>query len=349
MPVADTRTPAEPIEVGLYFDLRNPPQWAQSPSRLYGFTIELCQEAERLGAASVWFTEHHLFDDGYLTSPLTVLAAVAAKTSRIRLGTAVVVAPLHNTVDIAEQATVVDLISDGRLELGLGAGYRIPEFALFGVDPRSRFRRTEEAARQLRQLWNGDSMAPQPVQDSVPIWLGYQSPAGARRAGRLGEGLLSPDAALWAPYAQGLAEGGHSVSSARMAGGIHGWASEDPDGDWPVVSKHVAYQFDSYRKHMVEGTGAPQPRPVDMDRLTNSARPGPVGSFTYGSPEYVAGQIRAKTAGAPVKTVYLWGTIAGMPEEMARRNVTTICNRLAPLLRQPAQQPTDATTGDAVT
>ena len=64
-------TPRPPIEVGIYFDLRNPPQWHQSPSRLYGFTLEACEEAERLGASSLWFSEHHLFDDDYLASPLT--------------------------------------------------------------------------------------------------------------------------------------------------------------------------------------------------------------------------------------------------------------------------------------
>lgn len=326
------------IEVGLYFDLRNPEPWRQRPSRVYGFTIELCEEAERLGAPSAWFTEHHLFDDGYLTSPLTMAAAVAARTQRIRLGTAVMVAPLHNAVEIAEQATVVDLVSDGRLELGLGAGYRIPEFELFGLSHEKRFSRTEDTVRRLRELWRSDSFRPLPVQDPVPIWLGYQSARGARRVGRMGERLLSSDASLWEPYSQGLAEGGHPASVARMAGGIHAWASDDPDRDWPVVSKHVAYQFDSYRRHMVEGTGAPIPKPVDVNRIVNSPRPGPMGTFIYGTPEYVAEQIRTHTMGAPVHTVYLWASIAGMPEAMVVRNVETIYNRLAPILHQRPSQ-----------
>src|SRR3954449_4464973 len=120
-------------ELGIYFDLRNPDRWHQDPSRLHAFTLELCEEAERLGAGSVWFTEHHLFDDSYLTQPLTFAAAVAARTRRIRLGTAVVVAPLHHPVELAEQAALVDLVSGGRLELGLGAGYRVPEYELYGV------------------------------------------------------------------------------------------------------------------------------------------------------------------------------------------------------------------------
>ena len=114
------------MKVGLYFDLRNPREWPQDWSRLYGFALEMCEEAERLGLDSIWVTEHHLFDDGYLTQPLTFLAAVAARTTRVRLGTAIMLAPLRPAVQIAEEATVVDILSGGRLDLGLGAGYRIP-------------------------------------------------------------------------------------------------------------------------------------------------------------------------------------------------------------------------------
>ena len=114
------------MNVGVYFDLRNAPPWRQDPARLYGFTLELCEEAERLGAHSVWLSEHHLFDDGYLPQPLTFAAAVAARTTRVRIGTAVLLAPLHSAAEIAEQVAVVDLVSNGRVDLGLGAGYRVP-------------------------------------------------------------------------------------------------------------------------------------------------------------------------------------------------------------------------------
>ena len=182
------------MKVGVYFDLRNPPQWRQSPSRLYGFTIEACQEAERLGASSAWFSEHHLFEDDYLCAPLTFAAAVAARTQRIRLGTAIVIAPLHHPAEIAEQSAAVDLISDGRLDLGLGTGYRVPEFELFDASLTARYAQTDGTARRLRELWGKDGIRPGTVQERLPIWMGYQGPQGARRAGLLGEGLLSADA-----------------------------------------------------------------------------------------------------------------------------------------------------------
>jgi alkanesulfonate monooxygenase SsuD/methylene tetrahydromethanopterin reductase-like flavin-dependent oxidoreductase (luciferase family) len=320
------------MNVGLYFDLRNPPEWPTPSNRLYGFTLEMCEEAERLGCHSIWLSEHHRFDDGYLPQPLTLAAAVAARTRTPRIGTAIVIAPLHHPAELAEQAAIVDIVSDGRVEVGLGAGYRHPEFALFGADHTSRYRTTDECAGELRRLWDEGVVTPPPVQERVPIWLGYQGPKGARRAGRLGEGLLSIDPSLLEPYLEGLKEGGHDPASARMGGGIQGWVSEDPDADWPVVARHVKHQVDSYRRHMVEGTDQPTPRPIDPDRLRQRDIGGPLSYFLYGPPEEVAARLRAYVGDAPVETVFFWGSVSGMPEAMVARQVELVCTRLAPLL-----------------
>ena len=181
---------------------------------------------------------------------------------------------------------------------------------------------------------SGKVVTPRPAQARVPIWMGYQGPKGARRAGLLGEGLLSADRRLWEPYRDGLVEAGHDPTAAgRMAGGVDGFVTTDPDGDWPTVARHVAAQFDSYRRHMVEGTDQPIPRPVDPERLHSRAESRhPLDSIVYGTPEEVADRIRATASGAPVETVFLWASIAGMPEEMTARNVRTICTELAPRL-----------------
>ena len=76
------------MKLGLFFDLRNPEPWARPWTELYGRTLELLEGAEAMGLQSAWFTEHHLFEDGYLPQPLTFLAAVAARTRRITIGTA---------------------------------------------------------------------------------------------------------------------------------------------------------------------------------------------------------------------------------------------------------------------
>jgi alkanesulfonate monooxygenase SsuD/methylene tetrahydromethanopterin reductase-like flavin-dependent oxidoreductase (luciferase family) len=320
------------MNVGIYFDLRNPPQWATPSNRLYGFTLEMCEEAERLGCHSLWFSEHHRFDDGYLPQPLTMAAAVAARTRTPRIGTAIVIAPLHHPVELAEQSSIVDILSDGRLDLGLGAGYRHPEFELFEADLASRYAATDGRARELRRLWDEQIVTPPPVQRRLPIWMGYQGPKGARRAGLLGEGLLSIDPALLEPYVEGLAEGGHDPGDARMAGGVQGWVTEDPEADWPTVATHVAHQVDSYRRHMVEGTHQPTPPPIDPERLRQHDIRGPLSYFVYGTPEDVAFRVRGHVGEAPVETVFLWASVSGMPEPMVARHVELICSRLAPLL-----------------
>ena len=255
------------MKVGVWFDLRNPPGWRQDPARLAAFALELCEEAELLGADSLWFSEHHGFEDGYLPQPLTFAAAAAARTTRVRLGTGILVAPLRKTAQLAEEAAVVDLISGGRLELGLGAGYRVPEFELFGTDFAARYQILDQQVSELRRLWGDGGLTPAPVQKELPIWLGYQGPKGARRAGRMGEGLLTVAKDSWPHYRDGLAEGGHDPAAARMGGGVQAYVTDDPERDWPLVAPHIAYAQDSYRKYMVEGTGHPVPRPVDPERL----------------------------------------------------------------------------------
>lgn len=319
------------MKVGIYLDLRNPPGWLQDPARLYGFTLELCEEADALGCDSIWFSEHHLFDDGYLPQPLTMAAAAAARTRRARIGTAVVVAPLHHPVDLAEQSAVVDLVSAGRLELGLGAGYRLPEFELFGAGHRERYRTTATCVRELRRLWGG-VVSPRPVQERVPIWLGYFGPFGSRQAGLLGEGLLSAHASQWPAYRAALEEAGHGAASGRMAGGVHGWVAEDPDAEWPVVARHLAHQFDSYRRHMVAGTGARPPAPVDPAALRDAGGDGALDSFLFGTAADVAAGIAARTAGAPVERVFLWASLSGMAEDLVVAHVRRICTDLAPRL-----------------
>jgi len=321
------------MRVGIYFDLRNPPGWRVPPSRLYGFTLEMCREAELLGCDSVWLTEHHLFDDDYLPQPLTFAAAVAARTQRVRIGTGILIAPLHHPAEVAEQAAVVDIVSDGRLDLGIGAGYRVPEFELFGAEMATRYRATDDMARELRRLWGTGGVTPRPVQERPPLWMGYQGPKGARRAGLLGECLLTVNKDSWPAYRDALAEAGHDPATARMAGGIQGWVSEDPEADWPEVARHVGYQVDSYRRHMVQGTDAPVPKPVDPEKLRTREPRGSLDHFFYGTPEEVARRVRDKVGDAPVETVYFWASIGGMPEKAVARHIQTVCTRMAPLLK----------------
>lgn len=322
------------MEIGLYFDLRDPHGGSRGWARTYGFVLEMCQEAERLGIRSVWFTEHHGFDDGYLPQPLVFAAAVAARTSRLRIGTAVLIAPFRDPLHIAEEAAVVDLVSEGRLELGIGAGYRHAEFAMFGVDRSSRLAATTRAASELRTIWRGSQATPAPHQDPVPLWLGFNGPRGAAHAGRLGEGLLSIDPALLRPYRDGLVQGGHDPAGARMAGLVPAYASDDPERDWPVVAPLHAAQWDSYLRHAVEGTDAPPPPPVDPERARAAGLEGANGNLLFGEPEDVSRRIRDHLVGLPVHHLLMWAALPGQSEESVVQNIRTIATEVAPRLRE---------------
>ncbi len=195
-PPRDERS--HPVKIGVWFDLRNPPAWRQDPARLYGFTLELCEEAEHLGADSVWFSEHHGFEDGYLPQPLTFAAAAAARTSRVRLGTGILVAPLRKTAQLAEEAAVVDIISGGRLDLGLER--RVPHTGIRAV--RHRLHRpvpTAGSAGQRAAPTVGRRRPhPSAGAGAAAHLAGLPGPKGARRAGRMGEGLLTAGESLLA-------------------------------------------------------------------------------------------------------------------------------------------------------
>jgi alkanesulfonate monooxygenase SsuD/methylene tetrahydromethanopterin reductase-like flavin-dependent oxidoreductase (luciferase family) len=328
-------------EIGLWFDARNPAGSGRSWKDVYGEVLELCEEADHLGAHSVWLSEHHLFDDGYLSQPFTLAAAIAARTRSVRIGTAVALAPLRTAAELAEQSALVDVLSDGRLELGLGAGYRVPEFELFGADLERRYATTDQRARDVRRLWQDPRVLPPPAQAHPRIWLGYQGPKGARRAGLLGESLLTVNPDSVAPYLEGLRDGGHDPSHARMAGGINAWVSDDPEADWPVVAQRLAYQWNSYRRHMVEGTGEPAPAQVDPEVYRArgvGARPG---HFLLATPEAAAAELAAYIDGTPVETIFIWVSIGGTSYELTQRHMRTIVCDLAPRLRQlGADRPT---------
>ncbi len=206
------------VRVGLFLDLRNPPGWRRPWADHYRQTLEFVEEADRLGIGSIWLSEHHFFEDGYLTQPFTMLSAIAARTSTARLGTAIVLAALRHPQHLAEEAILVDLVSGGRLEIGFGAGYRVPEYEAFGRDIGRRYHLTDAAMTEVRRLLSDGVVTPPPLQQPIPLWLGYQGPQGARRAGRLGVGLLSLDRRLLEPYQEGLVAAGLSPDEARMGG-----------------------------------------------------------------------------------------------------------------------------------
>lgn len=143
--------------------------------------LALVSAADELGFDGCWLREHHFTDYGFLANTMTMAAYVAARTERIRIGTAVITLPLHHPVRVAEEVALVDVLSGGRVDVGIGRGYQAVEFEAFGVPIAESRDRTDEAIEVLRALWTQDAvtrggrwplhdvrMRPQPVQRPHP-------------------------------------------------------------------------------------------------------------------------------------------------------------------------------------
>lgn len=318
------------MKLGLFLDMRNPAPWRRPWNEHYRRTLDRVVWAESLGADSVWLTEHHFFDDGYLPQPLTLAAAVAARTERLRIGTAVLLAPHRHPVHIAEEAAIVDLISDGRLELGLGAGWAAEEFEAFGSDRARRYSATDAVFARVRELLSGGGVSPGPVQRPVPMWLGYQGPQGAARAGRLGAGLLTLDRKLMAPYVAGLEEGGHGAAAARTGGVVDIIVADEPEPTTRELLPHLAHQVASYGQARGVAAGASETERELRSRLD---RTGAVPGLTVLTPSDAAAEIRRRTDGMPVEHVYLWASLGGMPDRIVDRHLELLFTTVAPLVR----------------
>ena len=120
--------------------------------------LSLIRAADELGFDTCWLREHHFTDYGFLPNTMTMAAHVAACTERIRIGTAVITLPLHHPVRVAEEVALVDVLSGGRVDVGIGRGYQSIEFDAFGVSLGEARDRTDEAIQLLRALWTEESV-----------------------------------------------------------------------------------------------------------------------------------------------------------------------------------------------
>jgi alkanesulfonate monooxygenase SsuD/methylene tetrahydromethanopterin reductase-like flavin-dependent oxidoreductase (luciferase family) len=320
------------VKLGVYIDMRNPPRWPRAWADLYRDTIDLVVDAERRGAAAVWLTEHHGFEDGYLSQPLALAAALAVRTRSMRIGTAVLLAPLRHPLHVAEEAALVDVLSAGRLELGLGAGYAMPEFEAFGVDQARRYQATEACVRRLLALFAAGALRPAPVQAQVPVWLGYQGPHGARRAGALGVNLLSLDRELYSHYLQGRADAG-ADGAGQVGGVVNMLLARDPERTLELVLPHLAYHLNSYRQAFAAGRPGPKPRVLEVDELRRDFQAtGAARGFMVVDAQRARTELLAMTAGLPVEHLLFWCRIGGMPDALVAEHLDLLFGEVGPAL-----------------
>lgn len=192
------------MKFGLYSSIANPPR-GEHLDRCIDEVIVEAQLAEANGFDSCFFGEHHQDRDGFLPSPLIVATAVAARTTRLRVGTSVILLPLHHPVRVAEDVITLDLVSKGRVVLGVGIGYQPADFRAFSVPLEDRAGRFEESIEILRLCWAGEKFSfhgkhytlediqirPRPYQKTgPPLWIGASIEVAARRAGRVADAFV---------------------------------------------------------------------------------------------------------------------------------------------------------------
>jgi probable F420-dependent oxidoreductase len=324
------------VKFGLMWPLRNPPGSGRALADIYADSLEEIVAAEQLGFHSAWLTEHHFCEDEYLPAVMPALAAVAARTTTIRLGPYVLLLPLYNPVRLAEDAAVVDVISNGRLDLAMGVGYREEEFAGVGVDRRKRGRRHDEATQIMLRAWEdgplsfdgevfqveGVEVTPKPIQRPVPIWLGGTSRPVLERIARLGvpgvAGRPLPEDMDF--FLEKLAEHGRDPAAIDYLPFRFIWVDRDHERAKKVAMPWAEWVIGNYQRWFAK---TDQPLFAgDIER-----------QCIMGSPEYVIEKLeRFFAAGsyAPVKQLVVQPPLLGLDHAESMRMIETFANEVAP-------------------
>jgi alkanesulfonate monooxygenase SsuD/methylene tetrahydromethanopterin reductase-like flavin-dependent oxidoreductase (luciferase family) len=240
------------------------PAEGEDDHRVLEEALEDIKIADELGFDSVWLTEHHFSRYGLLGNPLVLGAAIAQMTTQITIGTAVVVVPFHNPLRLAEDAATLDIISRGRLELGVGRGYQPKEFAGFGIDPESSKQRYAEVVDILKGAWSGEAfsydgkyysvdnvaVSPRPVRPGgPPIRHAVVSPASFPERGLAGDHIItSPTFAPLArmkknfdAYREALVESGNDPADFEIPFMQQVWVGDSDDELREVAQSALDY------------------------------------------------------------------------------------------------------------
>jgi probable F420-dependent oxidoreductase len=307
---------------------------------------EVCR-AEELGFDSVWMEEHHSVTNHYWPSPLTVLAGFATRTSRLMLGTDILVAAFYHPVRLAEDVALLDVMSQGRFTLGIAIGYKPDEFALYGVDLEKRGARFEEQLAIMKGLWTHERLQfkgryyalegrlePRPVsRPHPPLWIGGWGEITLRRAATLADNWIpGPTADLTR-----LLAGRRQFLDHRKAAG-----RTEPVREWPLTRDVIIADTDrrarelaeehimvAYRREYAGGWRHPfidASIATDLDRLMEDR-------FIIGGPAHCVAQIG--------KFVELYGMthlicrmfFPGMPHGQIMRGLELLAREVMPAFR----------------
>lgn len=329
------------VNFGLWYDFRNPRQWHRPFSAMYRDYLDQIARAESLGFGSVWLTEHHFCEDGYTPSPLVIAAAIGERTKTMRIGTNLIVLPLHNPVRIAEDAATLSLLTGGRFDLGVGIGYRQPEFEAFGRELKFRPSMLEDACEIIRRGWNGEpvnysgkrfglgNLAITPTPEQTPaLLIGGMTEPAIDRVARIGDGFLSTGGIGIDTYLQALERHGKDPAKGRIVLGCWALISDDPKAEAQRAGPHALYQANEYIKWGAFGP------PGEVPEFPDAATALDQGLYELWNANEAVDRLSALLEQYPqIEDIHFWAQLPGEPVSAGDRRIDYIADTVLPRIR----------------
>jgi alkanesulfonate monooxygenase SsuD/methylene tetrahydromethanopterin reductase-like flavin-dependent oxidoreductase (luciferase family) len=317
--------------IALRYDLRAA-AFGATHADLYAAMLDQAAYADEHGLDRVHVSEHHHAPDGYLPSVFVALAAIAARTSRVRLRPSALVLPLHDPVRVAEDAAVLDVISNGRLDLTVGVGYREIEFQMLGQRYADRGARVRRAVAFLRQAWSGEPcvfedrpvlVRPRPVSPDGPrIIMGGSTPKSARRAAEIADGYDPASPSLVADYLAACAAiGRHPGECLPRVGPFFLFVAEDPERARSELGRYVQHEMHEYAAWGSRSDLLTAPPRIPLEEVWK------VGSHQVVTPEDAISLIRGFD---PDSLLTLHPLCAGLPPALAHQSLQLFVEKVLP-------------------
>jgi alkanesulfonate monooxygenase SsuD/methylene tetrahydromethanopterin reductase-like flavin-dependent oxidoreductase (luciferase family) len=324
------------------YDCRMRPGSGISMRDVYSSVVGQAALADTLGFDFIWFTEHHFVADGYLPAFQPVAGAVAAVTERIRISNDIALLPLYHPIRLAEELAVLDQLSNGRMEFGIGMGYVPSEFVAFGHEVRHRVSLTEEAIEIMRQAWSdgpvnfsgkryqisGIEVFPKPIQPGgPPLWIAAMKEAGALRAARYDTHLLPQGSRseVLDPWRAELQRSGRDPGDYRIGVARGILVTDDRERDWPPIRDAERYKMSVYERFFTE-------TPDTYTFANKDARPIPQ-TWIVGDAAHCVTELRAFIDEYGVTDIGMPGLPPGIDPQFMAGNLERIAAEVLPQLR----------------
>jgi|AntAceMinimDraft_17_1070374.scaffolds.fasta_scaffold29976_1 alkanesulfonate monooxygenase SsuD/methylene tetrahydromethanopterin reductase-like flavin-dependent oxidoreductase (luciferase family) len=324
-------------DVMLRFDMRLPKFATASQADLYQAAIEMCAWGDKNGIGSVHLSEHHGSDDGYCPSPLILASAVAARTTTMRIFISALIAPLHDPVQLAEDLTVLDNISRGRVIPILSGGYRQEEFCAAGKDLKVRKQYMDDIGPFLKKAWSGETFSfegrtititPKPFSEPRPmILMGGSSRPAARRAAREADFFIPSGPEIFEYYREELkALGKPDPGPMPSAPSTVTFVATDPDAYWQSIVPHLQHESNTYARWANDAqVFSPYKHFDNCDELRASA------AYNVYRPRELIAAARGMVRAQPIMLHPLCG---GIHPDLAWQSLELFANEVMPTLRE---------------